>query len=153
MNYGGSIEWTSVGVIYHVICVMQTWWQLYREPIYWGTAITWKYFLDGCGSLIQNKTVYIYDVDQWHYVCGDQITRQTTDVIRRENFNTSVIYYSSIPLSSVKYDFPIFGYTFNCTGNESSLCQCQNVTNSCSNLEILVVQVTSNTLGKDIIYV
>ena len=94
----------------------------------------------------------IYDVNQWHYVCGDQITRQTADVIRRENFYSDVIYYSSIPLSYVKYDFPIFGYTFNCTGNESSLCQCQNVINSCSNMEILVVQFTSNRPGKDTIH-
>ena len=50
------------------------------------------------------------------------MTQHTADVICRENFDSSAVYYSSIPMSFTSYDFPIFGYTFDCTGNETSLC-------------------------------
>ena len=110
--------------------------------------LTLKYFLDGCESLIQNDAVYIYDLYQWKYVCADQMTQQTANVICKESYNSSASNYTSILMSSANYDFPIVGYSFNCTGSESSLCECQRVANSCSNMEI--VQVICNTPGKDI---
>ena len=104
--------------------------------------------LGGCESFLHNTTVYIYDLHQWQYVCNDQMTQHTADVICRENFDSSAVYYSYIPMSFTSYNFPIFGYTFDCTGNETSLCQCQYVANSCPNME--VAEVMCNRPGKEL---
>ena len=76
------------------------------------------------------------------------MTQNTADIICRESTNSSAFSFTSIPINSSNYDFPIFGYSFNCTGYEDSLCDCPNVTNSCPNMEI--VQITCYTPGKDI---
>ena len=76
------------------------------------------------------------------------MTQQTADVICRESSNSIALNFTSIPLNTANYDFPIVTSSYNCTGSESSLCDCDLVYNICPNMEIL--QVTCNTPGKDI---
>ncbi|KAI6659587.1 Deleted in malignant brain tumors 1 protein-like isoform X1 [Oopsacas minuta] len=101
--------------------------------------------LEGCESLLQSvasisQTAYFYQDYQWQYICTDSMTQQAADVICRSHTNTTAMSFTSISSSDADYDFPIYGYKFNCSGSESSLCECVNIEETCSSME--VVQIT-----------
>ena len=68
------------------------------------------------------------------------MTQQTANVICKENGNTTALAYRSVPLDFGPIRFPILGSRFQCSGSESSLCQCGSVSEICSSMEIVEVQ-------------
>ena len=101
--------------------------------------------LDGCESLLPNidgtsQIAYYYNGGHWNYICGNGVTNDVADVICRETGNTTARAYRSVALSFGPLTYPIYGSRFQCNGTESSLCDCESISETCSAMEIVEVQ-------------
>ena len=99
--------------------------------------------VDGCESFAPFAdsvaiTVKYYQGVQWYYISAEEFTNETAEVICRENTNRGVQSYTYQSRNSSS-STNIYPYRFSCTGNESSLCECEK--SQASITSNLIVQI------------
>ena len=98
-------------------------------------------FLGGCETYANDPLllcpVNLYN-DQWYTVCADGFGQQEADVVCRELDHGDVTQFTFVARNST--DYPISPQSYNCEGNESSLCACHSVQTTCPSGLIVHIQ-------------
>ena len=101
-------------------------------------------FIDGCESFIpyaeeRQVVAQMYTEGTWYTLCSTGFTKETADVICRENSHSGgALSFSSVPRSSGQYR--IYSSQLNCTGDEKSACECSRFPISCPSNTIVSIQ-------------
>lgn len=85
-------------------------------------------YLDGCESFAPSaesfpQVVRYYDT-AWYYLSEEGFTKENADVVCRENGGTTSMMTGSMSIFNIEESLPILPMTFECVGNEFSLCDC-----------------------------
>lgn len=86
------------------------------------------FLLGGCETLIgdagQSPQLVRYYEDSWYYIRADDFTLNVGNVICHANGYGDYITHTSLDVSDLNTSIPIYPYTHNCEGIESTLCHC-----------------------------
>ena len=107
-------------------------------------------FIDGCECFLPYAdeglvTARYYTDKSWYLICADEFTYDTANVICLENGYTNGVRNIS-SYTRTDEDYPIYQRRPNCTGDESSLCDCPVIDNTCGNEAVMVECVRQGNL-------
>ena len=102
-------------------------------------------FLEGCQTYLYNTSdsyqeVRYFTNGQWYYLCSESLTESDADLICQQYGNHGLRSIKSFTLEEATKNLPIYPYSYNCVGNEDSLCECNTTSQTCNSNTILVLE-------------